>query len=71
MTSGSTGTPLIALALQAILRRPGGRKLSSRNGRAGAAITFNLPIGVAVAGDGSVYVGATNGNQIFKLTLAP
>ncbi|RSZ47620.1 MULTISPECIES: hypothetical protein [unclassified Variovorax] len=37
----------------------------------GAALTFNFPIGVAVAGDGTVYVGASNGNKIFKLTLAP
>jgi outer membrane protein assembly factor BamB len=32
---------------------------------------FNFPIGVAVASDGTIYVGASNGNQIFKLTLAP
>ncbi len=49
---------------------PAGEIGTLRDG-AGAAITFNFPIGVAVACDGSVYVGATNGNQIFKLTLAP
>lgn len=49
---------------------PAGEIGTLRDG-AGAAITFNFPIGVAVAGDGAVYVGATNGNQIFKLTLAP
>ncbi|SEF30543.1 hypothetical protein ABL840_28685 [Variovorax sp. NFACC27] len=37
----------------------------------GTALAFNFPIGVAVASDGTVYVGASNGNQIYKLTLAP
>ncbi|MBB3181497.1 hypothetical protein [Variovorax sp. Sphag1AA] len=36
----------------------------------GTALTFNFPIGVAVAADGTIYVGASNGNQIFKLTPA-
>ncbi|PIF77480.1 DNA-binding beta-propeller fold protein YncE [Variovorax sp. 54] len=46
-------------------------EISTLRDSTGAAIAFNFPIGVAVAGDGSVYVGASNGNQIFKLTLAP
>jgi len=46
-------------------------EISTLRDSTGAAIAFNFPIGVAVANDGSVYVGASNGNQIFKLTLAP
>ncbi|WP_369632983.1 hypothetical protein [Variovorax sp. V512] len=46
-------------------------EISTLRDSTGAAIAFNFPIGVAVASDGSVYVGASNGNQIFKLTLAP
>ena len=49
---------------------PGGEITTLRDG-SGTALAFNFPIGVAVAGDGTVYVGASNGNQIFKLTLAP
>lgn len=49
---------------------PGGEITTLRDST-GAALTFNFPIGVAVAGDGTVYVGASNGNQIYKLTLAP
>ena len=49
---------------------PTGEISTLRDGN-GAAITFNFPIGVAVADDGTVYVGASNGNQIFTLTLAP
>ncbi|MDN6885230.1 SMP-30/gluconolactonase/LRE family protein [Variovorax sp. CAN2819] len=49
---------------------PSGEISTLRDGT-GAALTFNFPIGVAVAGDGTVYVGASHGNQIFKLTLAP
>ncbi|MDP9879198.1 sugar lactone lactonase YvrE [Variovorax boronicumulans] len=46
-------------------------EISTLRDSTGAAMAFNFPIGVAVASDGSVYVGASNGNQIFKLTLAP
>jgi outer membrane protein assembly factor BamB len=46
-------------------------EISTLRDSTGAAIIFNFPIGVAVASDGTIYVGASNGNQIFKLTLAP
>lgn len=46
-------------------------EISTLRDSTGAALRFNFPIGVAVASDGSIYVGASNGNQIFKLTLAP
>ena len=46
-------------------------EISTLRDSTGAALAFNFPIGVAVASDGSIYVGASNGNQIFKLTLAP
>ncbi|WP_454914491.1 hypothetical protein [Variovorax gossypii] len=49
---------------------PGG-EISTLRDSTGTALTFNFPIGVAVAGDGTVYVAASNGNKIFKLTLAP
>jgi len=46
-------------------------EISTLRDSTGAALSFNFPIGVAVAGDQTIYVGASNGNQIFKLTLAP
>jgi sugar lactone lactonase YvrE len=46
-------------------------EISTLRDSSGTALTFSFPIGVAVASDGTVYVGASNGNKIFKLTLAP
>ncbi|WP_165940901.1 SMP-30/gluconolactonase/LRE family protein [Variovorax sp. 22077] len=46
-------------------------EISTLRDSTGAALSFNFPIGVAVAGDGTVYVGASHGNKIFKLTPAP
>lgn len=46
-------------------------EISTLRDSTGTALAFNFPVGVAVASDGTVYVGATNGKQIFKLTLAP
>ncbi len=46
-------------------------EISTLQDGTGAPIAFNFPIGVAVAADGTVYVGANHGNQILRLTLAP
>ncbi|PZQ77629.1 MAG: hypothetical protein DI563_03160 [Variovorax paradoxus] len=49
---------------------PAGEVSTLRDGT-GTALSFNFPIGIAAAPDGTVYVGASNGNQIYRLTLAP
>lgn len=49
---------------------PAGEVSTLRDGT-GTALSFNFPIGIAAAPDGAVYVGASNGNQIYRLTLAP
>ncbi|MGE0082511.1 MAG: hypothetical protein AB7U81_14570 [Thiohalomonadaceae bacterium] len=46
-------------------------EISTLRDAAGTALSFNFPIGIAAAPDGTVYVGASNGNQIYRLTLAP
>lgn len=46
-------------------------EISTLRDSTGTALAFNFPIGVAVGSDGTIYVGASNGNQIFKLTPAP
>ncbi|MCJ0765856.1 SMP-30/gluconolactonase/LRE family protein [Variovorax terrae] len=46
-------------------------EISTLRDGTGTALAFNFPVGVAVAGNGTVYVGASNSKQIFKLTLAP
>ncbi|MFT3791414.1 MAG: SMP-30/gluconolactonase/LRE family protein [Rudaea sp.] len=45
-------------------------EISTLRDSTGTALTFSGPVGVAVAGDGTVYVGASNSWQIFKLTAA-
>lgn len=49
---------------------PGG-EISTLRDAGGTPLGFNFPIGVAVAGDGTVYVGENGGNAITRLTLAP
>lgn len=46
-------------------------EISTLRDSTGTALAFNFPVGVAVAGNGTVYVGASNGKQIFRLTPAP
>lgn len=49
---------------------PAGEVSTLRNA-SGTALNFSYPIGVAVAGNGTVYVGENSANRITRLTLAP
>lgn len=46
-------------------------EVSTLRDASGTPLGFNFPIGVATAGDGTVYVGEHNANKIARLKLAP